>query len=492
MRPEFASTPGRYQGPVPIVTHLHGGHTREESDGYAEAWYLPRAVNIPRGFATVGSHYEEFREKARDRFNAHWGRGEAVFQYENDQRASTLWYHDHTLGMTRLNVYAGPAGFYLLRGGADDLPNGVLPGPAPSLGDAPGTRYFEIPLAIQDRSFHTNGSVAFPHSRSFFGDVDQDGPFIPDSDVSPIWNPEFFGNTIVVNGRTWPVLPVEPRRYRFRLLNGCNSRFLRLRIVSDPFAPRPGNSAVPFWQIGSDGGFLPSPVELESVLLANAERADVLVDFTGIPSGTELYMSNEGPDEPFGGGEPPGDFDAADPATTGQVLKFVVTSSSGPDETVPPDQLSLPTVHALGAPNRSRQVSLNEVESTYFEGAPTEALLGVVNGDGSSTPLHWKDDITEHVTLNDVEQWEIHNRTADAHPIHIHEVMFQVANRQAEGEAPRPPEAGELGFKDTVITYPGEVTRVKAKFDLEGLYVWHCHIVDHEDNEMMRPYRIAR
>jgi spore coat protein A len=146
--------------------------------------------------------------------------------------------------MTRLNVYAGPTGFYLLRGGRGDLPDGTLPGPAPGVGDDPLGRYYEIPLAVQDRSFNDDGSLFYPDSREFFDAFG--GPYIPDSDVPPIWNPEFFGNTIVVNGRTWPFLEVEPRRYRFRFLNGCNSRFLILKIVDDPAAERPANASLPF------------------------------------------------------------------------------------------------------------------------------------------------------------------------------------------------------------------------------------------------------
>jgi spore coat protein A len=200
MHPTFSSTPGRYTGPVPIVTHLHGGHNAEESDGFTEAWYLPAATNIPAGYATVGSFYDEFKNKFLAKFGEVWEPGTAVFQYENDQRASILWFHDHTLGMTRANVYAGPAGFYLLRGGSSDLPEGVLPGPAPKLGDPPGTPYYEIPIAIQDRSFNSDGSLFYPDSRAFFDGFT--GPYIPDSDIAPIFNPEVFGNTMVVNGRT--------------------------------------------------------------------------------------------------------------------------------------------------------------------------------------------------------------------------------------------------------------------------------------------------
>jgi spore coat protein A len=185
---------------VPIVTHLHGGYSTEESDGYAEAWYLPDAHNIPSAYATVGSFDDEFKAKCERILGATWAPGTAVFQYDNDRRASTRWFHDHTLGMTRLNVYAGPAGFSLLRGGSSDLPTGVLPGPAPTLGDLPGTTYDEIPIAVQDRSFNANASLFYPDTREFFDGFG--GPYIPGSDVSPIWNPEFFGNTMVVNGRT--------------------------------------------------------------------------------------------------------------------------------------------------------------------------------------------------------------------------------------------------------------------------------------------------
>ncbi len=491
MRPTFSSTPGPYTGPVPIVTHLHGGHSTEESDGYAEAWYLPNANNIPAGYATVGSWYDTFKTKFQARTGVQWEPGSATFQYANDQRAATLWFHDHSLGMTRLNVYAGPAGFYLLRGGPDDLPGGVLPGPAPAPGDAPGTKYYEIPIAIQDRSFNADGSLFFPDSRVFFDGFA--GPYIPDSDISPIYNSEFFGNTMVVNGRTWPALQVEPRRYRFRFLNGCNSRFLLLKLVAHPTGRRPARPALPFWQIGSEGGFLPAPVMLERLLMALAERADVIVDFSGLPVGTEFYLINEGPDEPFGGGEVGREFEAADPNTTGQVMKFVVVPQTSPDRSTPPEQLVLPSLMPLGAATNTRRVSLNEEDSAVLPGVgPRAALLGTVDASGNPVHLAWDDPITENPALNSIEVWELYNYTEDAHPIHVHEVQFQVVNRQPFGKTKtRPPERWETGYKDTVIAYPEEITRLKARFDLPGRYVWHCHIVDHEDNEMMRPYQVG-
>ncbi|HXE75582.1 MAG TPA: multicopper oxidase [Candidatus Xenobia bacterium] len=477
MRPEFTETPGPYTGPVPIVTHVHGAHAPQESDGYPEAWYLPNAANIDPEYAKTGTYYDIF--KASSPLGSDWSPGTAVFQYPNDQRASTLWYHDHTLGMTRLNVYAGPAGFYLLRGGPGDEVMGQLPGSAPVVGP-PGMETFEIPIVIQDRSFNADGSLFYPATREFFDEFE--GPYVPDSDIAPIWNPEFFGNTMVVNGRTWPYLEVGQRRYRLRFLNGCNSRFLILRFDNDH----------PFWQIGSEGGFLPAPVELSQLLMAPAERADVIVDFTHVPAGTTLTLLNVGPDQPFGGGVPGVDFDSAEPSTTGQVMEFRVVRSGGVDNSTRPDKLVLPPIIPIGPPNNTRQVSLNEADSAVLENVgPREAALGTVDSQGAPVPADWDYPMTENPTLNSTEVWEIHNFTEDAHPIHIHEVQFQVVNRQPFEGSIRPPESWETGFKDTVIAYPGEITRLVAYFDVPGRFVWHCHIVEHEDNEMMRPYEIT-
>jgi len=493
-----------YSGPVPMVPHVHGAHAPEESDGYAEAWYLPNAKNIPNGYFKTGTWHDTFKAKSENLLGQEWEAGSAVFQYPNDQRAATLWYHDHTLGMTRLNVYAGPAGFYNLRGGPSDLPSGVLPGPAPALGDSTGTRYYEIPLAIQDRAFNADGSLFYPQSRAFFDDFT--GPYIPKSDISPFWNPEFFGNAMLVNGNTWPNLNVEPRRYRFRLLNGCQGRFVILKLVLNPLAPRPAAPVMPFAQIGTEGGFLPAPVVLEQLLMSPAERADVVVDFTNVPAGTEIYLINEGPDEPFAGGLPFEEFEPADTATTGQVMKFTVVPLTTPDTSLPVSQLALPAFTPLGAAIRTRKVALLEEDSARLrEVGPRAAVLGTVDDLGYPMMQMWNDPITENPGLHDTEIWEIYNFTMDAHPIHLHEIMFQVMNRQLLmlGEEnmtmmpamldgpPLAAEPWESGFKDTVIAYPGQVTRIKAKFDLPGQYVWHCHIVEHEDNEMMRPYRVG-
>ena len=508
-----------YRGPVPIVTHVHGAHSSDESDGYPEAWFLPDARNIPGGFATTGTWYEFFRTKFSNLWGGTWTRGSATAVYQNDQRATTLWFHDHALGMTRVNVYVGPVGFYLLRGGASDLPGSQLPGPAPAEGDPPGKSYYEIPLVIQDRSFDSNGQLFYPDNRAFFEGLTTGQlkiPFIGDpactgpSDVSPIWNPEFFGNMIVVNGRTWPYLEVEQRRYRFRLLNACDSRFLILKL---------SRAGLPFWQIGADGGFLPAPARLDQLLMGPGERADVIVDFTAVPVGTEIVLQNLGPDEPFGGGVPGVDFDPSDPDSTGLVMQFRVMPSRSADLSVPPASLVLPARAPLPAATVTRELSLNEAESeTVLVGShpghgrrrhqppkldlacndptavpfgPTMALLGTVGAQGDGQPLRWMDDVTETPSPGATELWHLHNFTEDAHPIHIHLVQFEIVERvNAEG-AGRPPEAWERGTKDTVIAYPDEITRVKATFDRQGQYVWHCHILEHEDNEMMRPYSVG-
>jgi spore coat protein A len=529
-RPQFTETPGRYNGPVPVVTHVHGSvAVGDESDGYAEAWYLPVAQNIPDGYATEGTWYDFFAGKAMTKYDAQWGPGFATFQYPNVQRASTIWYHDHTLGMTRLNVYAGPAGFFIIRGGPAgdgavlDSRSGTvasLPGPAPRDGDKfPSNKpYREIPIAIQDRSFNQDGSLFYPDRRAFFDEIV--GPFIGHTDTgtsggddddhqdarfSPIWNPEFFGNTIIANGNTWPSLTVEQSRYRFRFLNGCQARFLIL-----DFAGIPG---VEVWQIGNEGGFLAAPVnvtELGNTLPMNvAERADVIVDFTNVALG-RYVLGNLGPDDPYGGGEPGHDFEPADPETTGKVLQFDVTPAVGPDTTTPPMFLQLPPVVPLPPERLTRPLALIEKMGMGYDShgtivdGPVEALLGTVEG-GETVERLWMDPVTENPNVGDVELWEFYNTTGDAHPIHIHEVLFQVVNRQGlllngDEEPVQPfeladeitlPEPWENGWKDTVTAFPGQVTRVKMQFTSAGQYVWHCHIVEHEDNEMMRPYRIG-
>jgi spore coat protein A, manganese oxidase len=234
-----------------------------------------------------------------------------------------------------------------------------------------------------------------------------------------------------------------------------------------------------------------------------AERADVIVDFTNVPVGNYV-LANVGPDEPFGGGEPPDDFDQADPDTTGQIMEFRVVQAVAPDPTTPPEFLVPPAIAPLPVPATTRPLALLEMMSMYWDG-PAEAMLGNVEADGMPIHKMWAEAVSENPNQGDTELWELYNATADAHPMHIHEIVFEVVNRQSlvtneDGETtapfelvgdPRPREPWENGLKDTVIAYPGEVTRVRAQFNAPGQFVWHCHIVEHEDNEMMRPYRIG-
>ena len=329
------------------------------------------------GYATVGTWYDFFAAKPNSKYGVTWGPGFGVFQYPNDQRASTIWYHDHTLGMTGKNVYAGPAGFFIIRGGpARDLAlrdrrtGGLarLQRPAPSNIDQliKNRKFYEIGIAIQDRSFNADGSLFYPDSRAFFGDEPPITSFIPDSDVSPIHNPEFFGNCNMVDGATWPKPQVEQRRYRLRLLNGCNSHALVLKF---------DDSNVKVWQIGNETGFLTEPVNINAnpphlsvadngkavLLMRNAERADLIVDFTGATAGP-VQLLDVGPDAPFGG-FPIEMSELADSATTGPVMRFDVVASKGTDFSAPPQFLRLPAIATLPAPVRTRKLSRVELTS---------------------------------------------------------------------------------------------------------------------------------
>lgn len=506
----------RYWGPVPMVTHLHGAvGVGDESDGYPEAWILPAARNIPAGLSRQGTWYDFFAAKARRAFGVRWGRGFSIAQYPNENRACALWFHDHSLGLTRLNVYTGPVGFYLLRGG----PSGdgavidkrtrkpaILPGPAPRYGSTDTSRCRDIPIAIQDRSFNADGSLFYPDSRAFFDE--NEGPYLPESPTPPMWNPEFFGNTLLVNGRTWPYQRVERRRYRFRVLNGCQSRFLILA-----FGDIPGVSVT---LIGNEGGLLPAPVRVtedlaNQLLVAPAERADLIVDFTDVPVGA-YPLRNLGPDEPYGDGIAGPDFEPADPATTGSVMQFRVVAATSPDRTTPPRFLRLPAIAAFPPATRIRRLALLEHS---HDGGPTAAVLGTIRqsmepgspewdgtGTGHAAGQMWMDDVTTNPAVGATEVWEIYNLTVDAHPVHIHEVVFEVLDRQAievsenmvgivSGSTPERPEPHERGRKDTVVAPPGQVTRIRTTFHKAGQFVWHCHILEHEDNEMMLPFRVG-
>jgi len=462
-------------GNVPTVTHLHGGHTESASDGLPEAWFN-------RNFKQTGDYFVKRK---------YW--------YDNDQEAATLWYHDHALGITRLNVYAGLAGFYLLR---DDNENTLI-----GNGTLPGGEY-EIEIVIQDRLFDQQGQLfwpAFPNETPYNDFIFGEGAVLP-PDIFPAGGPsalaEFFGNIILVNGKAWPFLQVEPRKYRFRLLNGSDSRFYILKLDNN----------APFLVIGSDDGLLANAVEVNELEFAPGERWDVVVDFTG-KENAEIIMQNLGPDEPYNGRVEP--FDPSDPATTGQIMKFVVTKTLNAgvanalvDVGTPLNTISFPTAQNAGNP---RQLVL-------FEGMDEFGRLQPMLGTMADGSLTWSQTTTEIPELYSTELWEVYNATGDAHPIHLHLVKFQVLNRQEFSgtvvDKPQPQHNGsigtggilqgvsllggpidppdhEKGWKDTFIVPPGQVGRLVATFDRPGRYVWHCHILSHEDHEMMRPFNVG-
>ena len=542
-----------YVGPPPVATHLHGGEVPSQMDGGPDAWFT--TIDEVTGQALHGSAYYSMVPTAS---NA------AVYQYPNAQEATTLWFHDHTLGATRNNVYAGLAAFYFLRD-PHTMDTGIAePGGLPA-GD------YEHEIVIQDRMFDTDGQWLFPDGYP----SGPNGP-PPNPQIHPFWIPEFFGDAIVVNGKTWPYFEVEPRRYRFRFLNGSNARFYSVRLMNHA-TDRPGPE---FWIIGTDGGLLDYPVrlndsatsELRSLLFAPGERFDVIIDFSNF-AGQTLTLLNKAK-APYPSGTP------ADPSTVGQILQFRVTKplqtadtsydpASGQPLRIPIVRLANPVAGTLGAgiaTDLRRQLALVEIEGT---GGPIEVLVnnteweGLTEDDRTPVPDSVPDGrgnyLTERPNIGETELWEIVNLTMDAHPIHLHLVQFQLMNRQsfnvknyrklydssftggvfraadgpplpyntmnaagAVGGNPDvtpflqgpilPPRPEESGWKDTVITLPGEVTRFIVRFAPQHLaagttasgkndysfdpttgpgYVWHCHIIDHEDNEMMRPYNVV-
>lgn len=467
------ANPGNLGGlaPVPLVAHRHGGAQGTTSDGLPDGWSTPDA-NL--------NGVPDLRGRL-------WSQ---PYTFDNRQEAGHLWYHDHALGVTRLNVHMGLAGHYLIRDANEDQ--------LFSRNQLPFSPY-EIPLAIQDRMYDSTGRLFYPAT-------DPANPAAP----KPTHLPEFFGDFIIVNGVPWPVHQVEPRAYRLRLLNGCDSRFLDLSFV------RPDGSALTFHQVGTELGLMDAPVPMTKLLLAPGERADVVVSFRGL-AGQGVRLLNSAP-TPFPGGA------AVDAATAGQIMLFqtvLAMNTARPDTTLPtflrPVHGALPAPSTVGA--KVRKLLLLEGTDPYGR---LQTMLGTVNPAAGNpvSPAHgtflYSDPVTETVALGSTEVWEIHNTTVDAHPIHLHLVDFRVLERQpfsgtvvpkpmgAGGAitggwltqvsltgAVRPAGAHEAGRKDTVVAYPGEVTRILVKFPRAGEYVWHCHILSHEDHEMMRRFVVA-
>jgi FtsP/CotA-like multicopper oxidase with cupredoxin domain len=570
-------------GPPPTSVHLHGGEVSSFVDGGPMAWFAPNGAKGPDYFSV---------------YNA--GAGKAVFIYPNRQEPGTLWFHDHSMGLTRTNVYSGMAAFYLLRDKDKEpinLPRGA----------------YEIEMAIQDRQFDTNSQLFFPDGTGLGavtgaacgsglpGDPCLNGlPGNPST--HPFWIPEFIGDVVTVNGAPWPYLNVQPRRYRFRILDGSNARFYNLK-----FGP------AKVYAIGSDGNILNSPKLITSLLMAPGERYDLIVDFTGL-NGQTITVTNDAR-MPFPMGLSPVDY--VDPACVpgpcpadqpgmASVMQFNVSpvtvsdTSCNPAVVVPAGQLGqcaravpIPKfTDGLGglAPNvkidKKRQLVLKE-HSDPISGAPLEVLVNNTAFNGLESagvaadfPI---DGVSEAPQQGSTELWEIINLTADAHPMHLHLTQFQVVGRQSFNTDPlvgpgdyvanwgaafgtdlRPlspgctvgqycpgfgppfsystanadgalggnpalgglvtaggyllddnvgPRPEESGWKDTAKAWPGQVLRILVRYTPSSApvvantsyvgqnlyafdpkkgngYVWHCHIIDHEDNDMMRPIRV--
>lgn len=434
-------TSGQYTGPIPIVTHLHGGKTPDSSDGHPDAWYTPNN-------ALVGSKFVPSNI------------------YPNNQEPGFIWYHDHALGISRVNVYAGMAGAYLLKDDfeASLVANNTLPSPI-----------YDIPLVLQDREFLDSGAMYLP--------------FEPTTGLQP--NPthkaQFFGRFMTVNGMIWPKLQVEPRMYRFRILNGSDSRFYELAL----------NNGKEFMQIGSDSSMLYRPVPKKVLLMAPGERAEVLVDFSR--SNGQLITLTNSARSPYPNGTP------TDPNTDGVIMRFEVNQPLNPVFANQPVERSArfrpaPVIPLVQDGPTRQLVMWQKFDPIY---ARQQMLLGTV----SQGALRWEDPVTETPTLNSTEVWEVYNNTGMAHPLHLHLTMFQVVNRQPftasvnsttgvtsninfTGPAV-PPSASEAGWEDTVIVPPRQVIRIKVKFEQLGDFVWHCHMLSHEDNDMMRPFRVV-
>jgi spore coat protein A, manganese oxidase len=601
-----------YDGPIPAVVHLHGGEVPPELDGGPDAWYTSNGQYQGHAYYT--------KNPGVDAANS------AVYSYPNTQEATPAWVHDHTLGATRLNVYAGLAGGYLISDPAQILPAG-LSAYGLSRGGSVGASELTVPLVIQDRRFDTNGQLFFP--------ADSAGGLLwSPNPEHPYWVPEFSGDTLLVNGKTWPYLNVEPKRYRFLFLNGSNARTYEMNIVDPAGGPAPN-----FYVIGTDGGYLDTPVMLKKLTMMPGERYEVILDFSVANPGANLVIKNTAK-TPFPAGVAPKG------ATLGQVLQFRLGScTSGqcgfadtsfnpaaagalirqtgqkivrlPGTVGGPAIVISPANSATQNVQKIRQLTLNEVMGmpmavtdpvtglpAAYPGGPLEILVnntkwggeritGVSNGHYTFEPIPGFTGVTlngqttyysEMPREGDTEIWEFVNTTADAHPMHLHLVQFQLIERQAfdagkyakdyaasfpgggwdpmlgaacapgvycpsygpplaydpagnpksggkwggnpdvyavdpktkkplylSGKA-IPADPNERGWKDTVIAYPGQVTRIAVRwaptdlavqttnklgslyypFDPNGGasghgYVWHCHIIDHEDNEMMRP-----
>jgi spore coat protein A len=448
------------------VVHLHGGWNPPQSDGNPGAWFSPDGHH--------GSLYASLPGAAPN---------EAMYAYGNRQQATMLWYHDHAMGLTRLNNYAGLSGVYVIRDRAEE-----------ALGLPAGR--FEVPLIVQDRAFNQNGSLFYPSKGV--------------SPYHPVWSPELFGDTPVVNGKAYPYLEVQPRRYRLRILNGSNSRFYHLWFGD-------GRTRLPFWLIGIGGGLRGDALRSTDLLMAPADRADIVIDFASVPLGSGVTLMNDAPvPYPGGGGGP----------AIPEIMRFQVTEPlSARDPMTPPDELDLPPFEPIEPATGTKWRERVLTELTDRHGNPVHMQI---NG------RYFFEPVDDFIHAGATEVWEYVNTTEDAHPMHVHLVQFHLYNRQRfraddykrdygrwltagspPGRKPEldrylvgrpmPPAAEEQGWRDSFIALPKMVNRIIATYDsappvpgIDGTetafpadYIHHCHILEHEDNDMMRPWQLV-
>ncbi|MFD2367853.1 multicopper oxidase family protein [Pseudoduganella sp. GCM10020061] len=547
--PVDTTLPGAERGPNRTAVHLHGGKVPWTSDGGPHAWFSPDARG--ESFVDLGSTLNGAASRP----------GQAEYFYPNDQGARMMWFHDHALGITRLNAYAGLAAPYIITDSYEAAlaANNNLPGPldprtlhlsfqdkvfvAPSLLD-------RDPTWAELRPDSRAGDLWYPHI--YDAALQPGGWTLPDPSIVP----EMFGDTILANGTVFPYLEVEQRAYRFRMLNACNARFLNPRLVftmsGAPTEPNKNAAGPGFIQIGNEGGFLPAPTPVASararqLLLGPGERADLVVDFSSVPAGSILILYNDAP-APFPNGDAMADYHPQNPRTrqsspgfgpnTRTLLQIRVKARQGAAD--PPIRLpaafdasqldpylvmqtaGVPTPNPRGVP--VRRLTLNEAFDEYgrlIQLLGTDRAVSVGRKSAAfGVPYHAAP--TEVVHAGGTEVWEIANLTADTHPMHFHLVNVQVLSRQRFSDKvyprghgipfsgfaairyigqPRAPDPNELGWKETVRMNPGEVTRVLMRFDLPAPgftvppsprtggneFVWHCHILEHEEHDMMRP-----
>ncbi|KAJ7551951.1 hypothetical protein O6H91_06G035800 [Diphasiastrum complanatum] len=438
-------------GGVPTVVHVHGGINEPESDGHSHGWF------------TSG-----FKEKG-----AMWSK--RVYHYFNIQQPGNLWYHDHAMGLTRVNILAGLYGAYVIR-------DPILEEPL----NLPSGHKYDRHLLISDRSFYRNGSIYFPSVGN-------------NPHIHPQWQPEYFGDVIVVNGKAWPYLKVKRRKYRFRIVNSSNARFFRFALTA----------GLSFTQIGADSCYLEKPVKLQKILVAPSEQADVIIDFRKSPR-KEVLLTNSAV-YPFPSGDPVNSENSL-------VMKFVVDKKVHSQETSKIPQRNLIPTHRLKQEDaaQTRIITMFEYESAI--GEPTHLLFNGLTFDSPAT---------ETPKAGTTELWHIINLTQDNHPLHVHLGAFQVISEQKLRDPdklkacleksyspekcrvwnyvigkPSAPSANEAGWKNVYKMKPAHITSFLTRFlnlnsepypfnvSADPGYAYHCHILDHEDNEMMRPLKI--